>query len=120
MKFLQALNRTASRRGARRVRRAIGSGASISLALGKRLSVIESLEPRNLLAAGAPDPSFGDAGIVATPFNSGQAIVSVLAVEPDGKIVAAGRVESQGFAVARYNTDGSLDASFGDGWTFVV
>jgi uncharacterized delta-60 repeat protein len=34
-----------------------------------------------------------------------------LAIQTDGKIVASGRVDS-GFAIVRYNTDGSLDTSF--------
>jgi uncharacterized delta-60 repeat protein len=37
-----------------------------------------------------------------------------VAVQPDGKIVVAGSV-GRGFGVARYNTDGSLDNSFGIG-----
>ena len=40
-----------------------------------------------------------------------------VAVQPDGKIVVAGKrfTSSGDFAVARYNTDGSLDATFGTG-----
>ena len=39
-------------------------------------------------------------------------------IQPDGKILAAGTVDIGGdkdFAVARYNTDGSLDLTFGNG-----
>jgi uncharacterized delta-60 repeat protein len=35
-------------------------------------------------------------------------------VQPDGKIVVAGQNDAN-FAVVRYNADGSLDTSFGDG-----
>ena len=42
-----------------------------------------------------------------------------VAIQADGKIVAAGRVLGGGrpvdFALARYNRDGTLDAHFGDG-----
>ena len=43
-----------------------------------------------------------------------------MAVQPDGKVIAAGITQKepgssdQNFAVARYNTDGSLDATFGN------
>ena len=39
---------------------------------------------------------------------------------PDGKIVAAGFTESDDFAVARYDPDGSLDQSFGSGGKVVT
>ena len=39
-----------------------------------------------------------------------------MALQPDGKIVAVGRVGGGGFAIARYNPNGTLDPSFsGDG-----
>lgn len=71
-------------------------------------------------AAGDLDPKFGNGGRVVTPL---EAIASVndLAIQPDGKIIAAGVSMSRGiyyaenFALARYNADGSLDASFGSG-----
>jgi uncharacterized delta-60 repeat protein len=64
------------------------------------------------------DPAFGFGGEVLTDFGFGrddQALA--LAIQPDGKIVAAGRASIPGngtdFAVARYNPDGSPDSSFG-------
>ena len=63
------------------------------------------------------DASFGGDGQVTTDFGSNDDANDVV-VQPDGKIVVAGtRGGAFGaFAVARYNTDGSLDASFsGDG-----
>jgi uncharacterized delta-60 repeat protein len=71
---------------------------------------------------GTLDASFGSGGKIITPFNPGfNDFVQSLAVQPDGKIVAAGYsvngFETQSyFAVARYHANGSLDASFdGDG-----
>jgi uncharacterized delta-60 repeat protein len=71
---------------------------------------------------GTPDPSFGVNGEVTTSFpNSGfgSSDASSVALQSDGKIVAAGtnfNGDDLDFAVARYNTDGSLDHSFdGDG-----
>jgi uncharacterized delta-60 repeat protein len=66
------------------------------------------------------DPSFGEGGIVRTVF-PGRCGCYFLAVDvqPDGRIVAAGRVFNrygQIFGLARYLPDGRLDRSFsGDG-----
>lgn len=69
---------------------------------------------------GALDATFGSNGIVRTAFSGGSAMANAVAVQPDGKIVAAGIMfESSGslgdFGLARYRTDGSLDPSFGSG-----
>jgi uncharacterized delta-60 repeat protein len=69
------------------------------------------------LAAGTLDPTFGAGGKVLTDFGGTPDFASAIAVQRDGRIVAAGssfRDGSADFAVARYNPDGSLDASFGD------
>lgn len=63
---------------------------------------------------GSVDTSFDGDGIVRTDFG-GYESVGALAIQPDGRIVAAGG------AVARYNTDGSLDTTFsGDGRAFLT
>jgi uncharacterized delta-60 repeat protein len=58
-------------------------------------------------------------GIVTTGIGASQAVAESIALQSDGKIVAAGYAGASGvndFAVVRYNTDGSLDTSFsGDG-----
>ena len=66
---------------------------------------------------GSLDPTFGDGGIVETEF-AGQDTLSGIVVEPDGKIVATGTggynghgSYVDGFALARYKPDGSLDRS---------
>lgn len=70
---------------------------------------------------GSLDPSFGTGGIVQTTFSGLDSLAGV-AVQPDGKIVAAGtsagpgRQENwQSIALARYEPDGSLDPTFGTG-----
>jgi len=72
--------------------------------------------------AGHLDPTFGNGGIVTTDFgvqtsSSNVATPNAVVIQSDGKIVVAGAIPgSNGFpiaAVARYNTNGSLDASFG-------
>jgi uncharacterized delta-60 repeat protein len=62
-------------------------------------------------ADGTLDPSFGTGGQVTTDFGGFGDAANGVAIQTDGKIVAAGT----GFALARYNTDGSLDPSFGTG-----
>ncbi|MDX2165860.1 MAG: hypothetical protein SF182_02310 [Deltaproteobacteria bacterium] len=73
-----------------------------------------------LRADGALDPSFGGGdGIVMTDVASGSDDAFALALQPDGKLVAAGWAvtgSNYDFAVVRYLSDGSLDTSFdGDG-----
>ena len=67
------------------------------------------------LTTGVLDVTFGDDGIVvADPLGTGGVFEDV-ALDGDGKIVVVGRSAS-GAALARFNADGSLDASFdGDG-----
>ncbi|MFE2328154.1 calcium-binding protein [Streptomyces sp. NPDC059385] len=69
-----------------------------------------------LTPGGSPDTSFDGDGIVMTDFGGGCCQgVSDLALQSDGRIVAAG-TSTAGFALARYNTNGSLDTTFdGDG-----
>lgn len=66
--------------------------------------------------AGDLDPAFGVGGKILTDFGGADEARGV-AVQADGKIVAAGvtTLVGGGFAVARYNTNGSLDSGFGSG-----
>ena len=63
-------------------------------------------------ADGSPDLTFSGDGRVTTAFADPSAGHAV-AIQADGKIVVAGG-EGSSFALARYNADGSFDASFGD------
>lgn len=67
---------------------------------------------------GSLDNSFGSNGIVTTAVGTGEDILWAVAVQNDGKILAAGygisAVSGYDFAVVRYNQDGSLDNSFAD------
>ena len=71
-------------------------------------------------ADGSLDTSFAGDGTVTTTFNvlGGDSAASSL-IQPDGRIVVAGWVMNDALemeiALARYNVDGSLDASFGTG-----
>ena len=72
---------------------------------------------------GTLDASFGVSGKLTTPFGSALSsdASTSLAIQPDGKIIAAGYADDVAdsgadFAIARYNDDGSLDLIFdGDG-----
>ncbi len=68
-------------------------------------------------ANGSLDTSFGDNGVVVTDMNSGSYdYAEAVVIQGDGKIIAVGRSTLSGisrFALARYNTNGSLDTSFG-------
>jgi len=77
---------------------------------------------------GSLDRSFGNGGIVTTTFPEGSYAFDV-ALQPDGKIIAAGTVfvdfnpgdiSDTDFALARYNSDGSLDTTFGNGGTLMT
>ena len=63
---------------------------------------------------GTFDPSFDSDGQVTTTITNGDDTGSYLALLPDGKLVLAGQayLANEDFAIARYNTDGSLDLSF--------
>src|SRR2546421_10407677 len=61
------------------------------------------------------DTTFGIGGKVITDFGSTTDVASDMALQADGKIVVAGHTAIGGvdvFAVARYNTNGSLDTTF--------
>jgi len=66
-------------------------------------------------AAGHLDTSFGGDGKVTTDMSGGFDAANAVAVQADGKIVAAGEIGGAGgrFGVARYDTDGALDTTFG-------
>jgi uncharacterized delta-60 repeat protein len=68
---------------------------------------------------GSLDPDFSEDGKVTTNISSGSDFAFGVAIQPvDGKIVVAGEAAGSGgrFALARYNSDGTLDPTFsGDG-----
>jgi len=73
------------------------------------------------------DPTFGNGGkVVSSPDGSQSIFGYAIALQPDGKIVMAGSRASSvpspsEFVVARYNSDGSLDTTFGNnGWSSVT
>jgi uncharacterized delta-60 repeat protein len=92
---------------------------------GKIVAAGYSVEPNNSLnftlvrynTNGSLDSTFGTNGIVVTQVSTSDDSIYSVVIQPDGKIVAAGSSLTQFvgyyFALARYNTNGSLDSSFG-------
>ncbi|MCC7307089.1 MAG: VCBS repeat-containing protein, partial [Acidobacteria bacterium] len=62
---------------------------------------------------GSLDQSFGAGGKVVTDLGGSTEQARSVAIQPDGKIIVGG--SSNGFGIARYNPDGSLDPTFGVG-----
>src|SRR5258706_450502 len=92
----------------------------------KRTLRVEALERRDTPGAGALDTTFGSGGKVITDTGSDATHLfddsadNVL-IQPDGKILVQGtRIDTADATatptkfVARYNADGSLDATFGN------
>ena len=73
---------------------------------------------------GSLDTSFGNGGIVTTSFPGQGSYAFALALQPDGKIIAAGTdfvnfssedSSNTDFGLERYNPDGTPDTTFGNG-----
>lgn len=72
-----------------------------------------------LLSNGTPDPAFGGGAVVRTQWGASTNIYATARAvgrQPSGRVVAIGSLEhdpQRDVALARYNTDGTLDTSFG-------
>ncbi|WP_328619641.1 calcium-binding protein [Streptomyces sp. NBC_00354] len=62
---------------------------------------------------GSPDTGFGDGGLMRVDEFGGSADGADVAVQPDGKIIAAGKGGGGGFALVRLDAGGNLDPSLG-------
>jgi len=83
------------------------------------LALVLATAPAARAAPGDLDPTFGGDGVVRTDLTPAEDDGFAVAIQPDGKIVVAGVKGNGGpnprFAIVRYETDGSLDPSFGGG-----
>lgn len=131
----EALRAPETARGQPRWRRGLGVGL-LSVGLLLPLPVFgqeaeEEFDPAisdEAVAAAVPvvpgdlDTSFSGNGMVTTDFDVKRDEANAVAIQPDGKIVVAGRtaepasLSNPDFALARYHANGTLDTSFsGDG-----
>jgi len=101
----------------RATRRVFGVLALVLIAL-----LLSFVAPTRVQADdGDLDKSFGVDGKVITDFLGGEDEATAVAIQGDGKIIAVGSTikavagANRDFALARYNIDGSLDATFGAG-----
>jgi uncharacterized delta-60 repeat protein len=102
----------------------VGGADALSVALqpdGKIVAAGTTVGPDSIAALvrynadGSADASFGTAGIVTTNV-AGRGIALSVAIQPDGKIIAAGYSPialARQATLMRYGTDGSLDSTFG-------
>jgi uncharacterized delta-60 repeat protein len=90
------------------------SGAAIMLAMLVSLPAARATD-------GDLDPSFGTGGQVTTDINRSTDIATAVAIQTDGKLVVVGQTykhndySDEDFVVTRYNSDGTLDPTFGRG-----
>src|SRR5690242_13950861 len=71
---------------------------------------------------GALDTSFNGTGKTTTNFNGTDGATGIT-IQTDGKIIVSGYTpvgNSYGYALSRYNTNGTLDASFGTGGKIIT
>jgi uncharacterized delta-60 repeat protein len=94
---------------------------SLAIAAAAILLLFSASGQRAQAAAGDLDPTFGIGGQVMTDFNHSTDIAYAVAVQTDGKLVVGGTTykhndfSGEDFAIARYNADGTLDTTFGNG-----
>jgi uncharacterized delta-60 repeat protein len=72
---------------------------------------------------GSLDQTFGSGGIVFAPLDSNGDVLSSVVLQSDGKILAVGSLTGNNvveFLLARFNTNGSLDQSFGSNGSVVT
>lgn len=106
----------------------VGSGRAIAIQTDGKIVIVgntfvtgvSDFAVVRLNTNGSLDASFGTGGVATTDFFGGFDIASGMAIQIDGKIVVAGVAQTVGdyteFALARYNSNGTLDSTFdGDG-----
>jgi uncharacterized delta-60 repeat protein len=94
---------------------------------GDAYVIANGFQLARVTSTGAQDLGFGSGGLALTEFASGtyEDPNARVALQPDGKIVVAGTggtldSDYPDFILARYNPDGSLDTTFGNGGKVVT
>ena len=115
-RFLSAVPRPVMRRAFFLLRPWLLLTAALAIAVGPQTPPVPVHAQST--TAGSLDVSFGGDGIVTSSVSSAQSKINALAVQSDGKIVAAGSSlagSDLDLTLVRYNSDGTLDTTFGDG-----
>ena len=110
---------------------ATGSATAVAVQTDGKIVVAGEKGGQNTTAAkgivvrlttdGKLDDSFGTAGVVSIKFGSIDSTTDGMAIQSDGKIVVSGHGIGAGNGlVARLDTDGSLDTTFGSGGFIVL
>lgn len=92
-----------------------GDGKIIAAGVTGNATQSRDFEILRLNPNGSLDSAFGASGRVVTIISNGYDYTRSLAVQPDGKVLVGGFGTGLGAVIVRYNTDGSLDRSFGRG-----
>ncbi len=92
---------------------AIQSDGKILVAGGSNNAMNDDFALVRYNTNGTLDNLFGNGGIVITDIDSSETAYS-MAIQPNGKIILAGKIVNHDFALVRYNNDGTLDNSFGN------
>jgi uncharacterized delta-60 repeat protein len=87
----------------------VAAGTAVSESTGRLAFVVARLN-----GDGSQDSNFGQAGATAFTFGSSDARAAGVTVDSQGRIVVAG-TSNNDFAVARLNSDGTPDSTFGQG-----
>ncbi len=99
------------------------SGSIVATGVISDNASIEQWTVIRVSSLGVPDLTFSP--VFSRPNNSAPvATLSSIAIQTDGKILVTGSTDSNGgssdFATVRYNVDGTLDSSFGNGGAVVT
>lgn len=95
---------------------AIQRDGKIVVGGGKNVGGFDDFALARYCPDGKPDSTFGIDGLVITSIDRSADTISAVALQPDEKIVAVGTAMKDGrkqFALARYDSTGVLDATFG-------
>jgi uncharacterized delta-60 repeat protein len=95
-----------------------GDGKVVVAGMAKNAAISQDFAVLRYTPSGSLDPTFGTNGQVVTDFNGRSDRAQGVAIQADGRIVVVGTSFANGqgdFALARYNSDGTLDSTFGTG-----
>jgi uncharacterized delta-60 repeat protein len=86
---------------------------------GKTVMVGGSFQLARYDTNGVLDESFGEGGLVITDSNARLSLANAVVIQPDGKIIVVGETGDD-FGLARYDSSGNLDGSFGEDGSGIV